>query len=356
MDPLTVGKFLYQLRIEKRLTQEQLADLLEVTNKSVSRWECGEGYPSIEILVKLSTIFNVSVDEILKGETNIPLQESYNENPNYKNASLIGNIILNSVSILFSFVGFILFLIFMYAYNDSSMSSILLGLFLIPSLVCFIMVLVKFKYKNLSYLTLISYIFFFINSAIFLCVIIYAMFVGNTIDLSILKIRFEVFAIELFSVASALVLSSIYLNKILKQEISFKEILKDKFIYIQSSSIISYMAVCIYIFILGLSSYHEPILNINVINYAVIPLTVVIILGQIAYAISNLIIKRKSYLTITIINLIVNILLNCSFFLMFASLYPLTILMTLFSIANLVFSAMAYKYKKEENNQLSKEI
>lgn len=348
MNPLDVGKFLYQLRIEKRLTQEQLADLLEVTNKSVSRWECGEGYPSIEILVKLSKIFNVSVDEILKGEKNNILKETDKENSKTINSSLIGNIILNSVSILFSFLGLILFLIFMYAYNNTSTSSILLGLFLIFSLVCFILVLTKFKYKNLSFLTLISYIFFFINSAIFLCALVYVVFIGNRIDLSILKISFYVFVILLFSVASPLVLSSIYLNKILKEEITLKETLKNKFVYIQSSSIISYMAVCICIFLMGLSSYHEPIINVNIINFVVIPLSIILILGQVVYAIINLIIKRKSYLTISIINLIVNIFLNCLFFLMFASFYPLTILTIMFSIANLVFSAMTYKYKKKK--------
>lgn len=64
------GQFLYELRKEKGLTQSQLADMLNVTNKAVSKWETGEAYPETAQLVPLSMIFNVSVDELLKGARN----------------------------------------------------------------------------------------------------------------------------------------------------------------------------------------------------------------------------------------------------------------------------------------------
>jgi transcriptional regulator with XRE-family HTH domain len=64
------GEFLYGLRKEKGLTQAELADMLGLTNKAVSKWETGEAFPETAQLVPLSTIFSVTVDELLKGERN----------------------------------------------------------------------------------------------------------------------------------------------------------------------------------------------------------------------------------------------------------------------------------------------
>ncbi len=64
------GEFLYQLRKEKGLTQAELADKLDITNKAVSKWETGESYPETAQLLPLSKIFNITIDELLKGERN----------------------------------------------------------------------------------------------------------------------------------------------------------------------------------------------------------------------------------------------------------------------------------------------
>ena len=68
MDPKKTGEYILEKRKEKKITQQELADLLNVTNKAVSRWERGEGYPDISLLPSLATILGCSVDEILKGE------------------------------------------------------------------------------------------------------------------------------------------------------------------------------------------------------------------------------------------------------------------------------------------------
>lgn len=68
MDPKKTGTLINKLRKEKKLTQNELADLLQVTDKAISRWEVGDGYPDISILPKLATILCVSVDELLNGE------------------------------------------------------------------------------------------------------------------------------------------------------------------------------------------------------------------------------------------------------------------------------------------------
>lgn len=62
------GQFLYQLRKEKGLTQIQLAEKLNVTDKAVSRWETGKNYPDIELFEDLSNILDVSVSELLEGK------------------------------------------------------------------------------------------------------------------------------------------------------------------------------------------------------------------------------------------------------------------------------------------------
>lgn len=68
MNPTKTGQFIQELRKERKLTQTELAEMLMITNKAVSRWETGDGFPDVVILPKLSEILGVSVDEILKGE------------------------------------------------------------------------------------------------------------------------------------------------------------------------------------------------------------------------------------------------------------------------------------------------
>ena len=70
MDQKKTGNFLKQLRKEKSLTQEQLAEMLNVSSRSVSRWETGCNMPELSILAELSAFYNVDMKEILNGETN----------------------------------------------------------------------------------------------------------------------------------------------------------------------------------------------------------------------------------------------------------------------------------------------
>lgn len=68
MDYEKIGKFIQELRKEKKLTQKDLAEQIGITNKAVSKWERGLGAPDISILEFLANILGVSVLEILKGE------------------------------------------------------------------------------------------------------------------------------------------------------------------------------------------------------------------------------------------------------------------------------------------------
>lgn len=66
---MTFGERLYQLRKEKNLSQEDLAERLGVSRQSISRWENGSATPDFEKTVRLSEIFETSTDYLLKGET-----------------------------------------------------------------------------------------------------------------------------------------------------------------------------------------------------------------------------------------------------------------------------------------------
>ena len=68
MNTYQFGTFLSQLRKEKGLTQLQLAEKLNVTDKAISRWETGKNFPDIEIFEDLSKILDVSISELLEGK------------------------------------------------------------------------------------------------------------------------------------------------------------------------------------------------------------------------------------------------------------------------------------------------
>ena len=72
------GEKLQELRKEKGLTQEELAESLYVSRTAVSKWESGRGYPSIDSLREISAYFAVSIDELLSGEKLISLAEREN--------------------------------------------------------------------------------------------------------------------------------------------------------------------------------------------------------------------------------------------------------------------------------------
>lgn len=68
MNALKTGAFISELRKEKGLTQNELAKILFVSDKAISRWETGKGFPNIEILPAIADFFGVTITEILNGE------------------------------------------------------------------------------------------------------------------------------------------------------------------------------------------------------------------------------------------------------------------------------------------------
>ena len=68
MDQIKIGEFLKELRKEKGLTQEQLAEQFNVSRRSVSRWETGKNMPDISLLVEIAEFYDTSIPEIINGE------------------------------------------------------------------------------------------------------------------------------------------------------------------------------------------------------------------------------------------------------------------------------------------------
>ena len=71
IDIITIGKKIQSYRKQNNMTQDELADLLFVTRQALSKWETGGSYPSLDVLERLTKIFNISFEEILGlNETN----------------------------------------------------------------------------------------------------------------------------------------------------------------------------------------------------------------------------------------------------------------------------------------------
>ena len=76
MDTLKIGKFIARCRKEKKMTQEDLAKILGVTNKTISRWENGNYMPDLSLLKPLSEVLGISLNELLSGEKDINVQKA----------------------------------------------------------------------------------------------------------------------------------------------------------------------------------------------------------------------------------------------------------------------------------------
>ena len=74
MDQIKIGKFIAEMRKEQNLTQMDLAEKLEISNKTISKWECGNGMPDYVVMEKLCEILKINVNELLSGER-LPSQE-----------------------------------------------------------------------------------------------------------------------------------------------------------------------------------------------------------------------------------------------------------------------------------------
>ena len=80
---------LLELRKQKGLTQEELAEALYVSRTAVSKWESGRGYPSIESLKRISKVFSVTIDELLSSNEILSIAEEDNKRKEKNLRSLV---------------------------------------------------------------------------------------------------------------------------------------------------------------------------------------------------------------------------------------------------------------------------
>ena len=80
MNNYITGNTIKSLREKKKMTQSELADKLNVSNKAVSKWETGRGYPDISLLESLAKALGVSVIELISGDTVVNTNRSFNLN------------------------------------------------------------------------------------------------------------------------------------------------------------------------------------------------------------------------------------------------------------------------------------
>ena len=78
MDKYVTGAVIRKLREKKKITQEELADMIHVSGKAVSKWETGQGFPDISLLEPLAKALDISVIELLSGEDIRNLNRSSN--------------------------------------------------------------------------------------------------------------------------------------------------------------------------------------------------------------------------------------------------------------------------------------
>jgi len=68
MDLIKIGRFIAEERKNKNYTQKQLADILVVSDRTISKWECGKGFPESALLLPLCNELEITVNELLAGE------------------------------------------------------------------------------------------------------------------------------------------------------------------------------------------------------------------------------------------------------------------------------------------------
>ena len=106
MNQVKIGKFIAEMRKEQNLTQLDLAEKLGISNKTVSKWECGNGMPDYAVMESLCEILKINVNDLLSGER-LSLQE-YNKKAEENMMSLIQESGQNHGQDIRAWLGFII--------------------------------------------------------------------------------------------------------------------------------------------------------------------------------------------------------------------------------------------------------
>ena len=109
-----IAKNLVELRTQAKLTQLQLAEMLNYSDKAVSKWERGEAIPDLRVLIRLSEIYGISLDDIVKGESVAPKVQPK------RRISGVRAFIVAMAAVLVWFVATLVFMLFYFIFLNAS--------------------------------------------------------------------------------------------------------------------------------------------------------------------------------------------------------------------------------------------
>jgi transcriptional regulator with XRE-family HTH domain len=101
---MEIGKKLKETRVKCNMTQEQVSEMLYVSRQTISNWENEKSYPDIISIIKLSDLYSISLDELLKGDEKMIEHLEESTNIVESNAKLIVAIAINIVLLLVLFL------------------------------------------------------------------------------------------------------------------------------------------------------------------------------------------------------------------------------------------------------------
>ena len=123
MDQVKIGKFISDERKAKGYTQKQLSELLEISDKTISKWECGNGFPEASLLLPLCNELEITVNELLTGER--ISQQNYKEKAEENMVNMIREkeenkqkILLTTIIGVISTITFVTLLLVVCFYTD----------------------------------------------------------------------------------------------------------------------------------------------------------------------------------------------------------------------------------------------
>ena len=95
-----IGSKIKAARLDKKLTQEQVAEILGVSRQTISNWENEKSYPDIISVIELSSLYSISLDDLLKGDERMMEHLEESTNVVKSNQKLIGAIKLNIITVI----------------------------------------------------------------------------------------------------------------------------------------------------------------------------------------------------------------------------------------------------------------
>ena len=130
---MSLGETIYRLRTEMGLSQGDLAEMLDVSRQSISKWENNSAVPDLDKLIKLGEIFGVSLDELVKGEPHVmkatPIEEKKKEESGFPPRKIAGTILLC--------MGFLVVLFF-FAMRVTLAGLLFASPFIVCGIICFV--------------------------------------------------------------------------------------------------------------------------------------------------------------------------------------------------------------------------